>query len=1020
MKVTAAAVKRRIATSVITVALIVLGVHGLLQLPVNFLPDMTYPMIKVHIWWRGATPEEIETNLAEPIERQMATVDGIDYLESSSIEGMYTLVANFKYGIDIDIAYQDALAAMARVARQLPKDIDPPIVIKADPSQLPVVQLTVRSDQWDLVQLRTWADQWLQDQLLSVPGVAGTEIVGGLKREIRVHLDPNALEKYSLSLPAVLKRLQEENIEQFGGRVTSGPHEFIARTMGEYQSVEAIGSVVLAHSGEAKIYLRDIAEIEDAHEEVRVITRLGGQPCVKLSVLKQADANTVAVAQAVDQRMRDLKTVLPAGIELGTVENQADYVTAALNGVYSSAAQAAVLVILVVYLFLGSWRHALVMLLALPITVVVNFGIMKLGGFSLNVFSLGGLVVAIGVVLDNSIVVLENITRLKHLKPEDAPGEAAIEGTAAVGSAILAATISFLALFVPFLLVPGLTSLLFRELIMVIAGIVVVSLTVAVSVTPMLTDFLTGGTQTTGRKSLFERFFDSLTQAYGLMLTFTLRVRWFVIPFFVCVLAGAVALAPRVGSEFLPQMDDGRVMVKVKLPTGTSVAETESVLAQIEQKLTHDPLIESYFTLAGGKVWGLYTYEIANEGQIDIQLAPRAARKLTTRGYIRQLRKQLAEAAPAGGKVMVMQAKIKGLRKMGEADIEVKIKGQKTEELFQLARQTAEAIKGSNHFTNVYVSLDMTKPELKVIPDRIRAAELGVSMADVAGTLKSLVSGAVATRYRDGDEFYNVRVMIPEEKISSPHDLEQLILNCAQDGYLRLSDVAEVRAAVGPVEIIRENQVKEVIVRSDAAGVSVGQALSELKNDMQAVEFPVGYEVTYGGQAQMMTEMTRAILMIFGFAVFFAFVVLAVQFNSLKLPALILVSAPFCLAGMIYALYFAGLPIGATVIIGVLVVVAAAINGGVLLMVLAEELRERGSVSVEAVLEAAKVRLRPRLMVTLTTVVGFIPLALNLGEGGDMLQPMAVAAIGGLSMGLLVALFFMPCLYLAFSGSGSA
>jgi len=320
----------------------------------------------------------------------------------------------------------------------------------------------------------------------------------------------------------------------------------------------------------------------------------------------------------------------------------------------------------------------------------------------------------------------------------------------------------------------------------------------------------------------------------------------------------------------------------------------------------------------------------------------------------------------------------------------------------------------------VYVSLDMTKPELKVIPDRIRAAELGVSMADVAGTLKSLVSGAVATRYRDGDEFYNVRVMIPEEKISSPHDLEQLILNCAQDGYLRLSDVAEVRAAVGPVEIIRENQVKEVIVRTDAAGVSVGQALSELKNDMQAVEFPVGYEVTYGGQAQMMTEMTRAILMIFGFAVFFAFVVLAVQFNSLKLPALILVSAPFCLAGMIYALYFAGLPICATVIIGVLVVVAAAINGGVLLMVLAEELRERGSVSVEAVLEAAKVRLRPRLMVTLTTVVGFIPLALNLGEGGDMLQPMAVAAIGGLSMGLLVALFFMPCLYVAFSGSGSA
>lgn len=1019
MKVTTAAVKRRIATSVITVALIVLGIYGFLRLPVNFLPDMTYPMIKVHIWWRGATPEEIETNLAEPIERQMATVDGLDYLESSSIEGMYTLVANFKYGINIDVAYQDALAAMARVARQLPKDIDPPIVIKADPTQLPVVQLTVKSEQWDLVQLRTWVDQWLQDQLLSVAGVAGTEIVGGLKREIRVHLDPAALEKYSLSLPVVLKRLQEENIEQFGGRVTSGSHEYIARTMGEYQSVESIGSILLARKGQAKIYLRDIAEIKDAHEEARVITRLGGQPCVKLSVLKQADANTVAVAEAVGQRIRELGPVLPAGIELGMVENQADYVSAALNGVRSSAGQAAVLVILVVYLFLGSWRHALVMLLALPVTVVLNFALMKLGGFSLNIFSLGGLVVAIGVVLDNSIVVLENITRLRRLKPQDAPAKAAIDGTAEVGSAILSATLAFLALFVPFLLVPGLTSLLFRELILVIAGIVVVSLSVAVSVTPMLTDFLTAGHQANEQKSLFERFFDRVTNTYGTLLRFTLKARWFVIPTFLCMLVGAVILAPRVGSEFLPQMDDGRVMVKVKLPTGAAVAQTESVLAQIEQKLAGDPLIESYFTLAGGKVWGLYTYEIANEGQIDIQLAPRRARKVTTEGYIRSLRTALADAAPAGGKVMVMQAKIKGLRKMGEADIEVKIKGQKTDELFSLARQTADALKGSKHFANVYVSLDMNKPELKVIPDRVRAAELGVSIADVAGTLKSLVSGAVATRYRDGDEFYNVRVMIPEEKINSQRDLEQLILNCAQDGYLRLSDVAEIRPAVGPVEIIRENQVKEVIVRTDAAGVSVGQALSELQNAVRAIAVPVGYEIIYGGQAQMMAEMVRTILMIFGFAIFFAFVVLAVQFNSLKLPGLILVSAPFCLAGMVYTLYFAGLPLGATVIIAALVVVAAAINGGVLLAVLAEELRESGKTPLEAVVDAAKVRLRPRLMVTLTTVVGFIPLALNIGEGGDMLQSMAVAAIGGLSMGLLVALFLMPCIYMVVSSGGS-
>ena len=275
MKVTTYAVRRRIAAGVISIALVVLGIYSFMLMPVNFLPDVTYPLIKVHIWWRGATPEEISTNIADPLERQMAMVDNLDYLESSSIEGMYTLLANFKYGVNIDVAYQDALAAMARVARQLPKDMDPPLIMKADPSQLPVVQLTISSESWDLTKLRTWTENWLQYQLQAVPGVAGTDIVGGLKREIRVHLDPNAMEKYALTLPAVTKRLQEENLEQFGGRVTVGRREFIARTMGEYRTLDDIRNVVLANGAAGKIFLKDVARVEDAHEEVRVVTRRG-------------------------------------------------------------------------------------------------------------------------------------------------------------------------------------------------------------------------------------------------------------------------------------------------------------------------------------------------------------------------------------------------------------------------------------------------------------------------------------------------------------------------------------------------------------------------------------------------------------------------------------------------------------------------------------------------------------------------------------------------------------------------
>jgi len=1017
MKLTHYAVHRRLALSAILVGLLVLGLYGLWRLPVDFLPDITYPMIKVHIWWRGATPEEIDRELADPIERQMATVDNLDYLESSSIEGMYTLLVNFKYGVDVDVAYQDALAAMARVARELPKDIDPPVVIKADPSQLPVVQMTVSSDQWDLVKLRDWTENWLQDRLLAVEGVAGTEIVGGLKREIRVHLDQESMEKYGLTLASIIKRLREENVEQFGGRVTSERREFIARTVGEYRNLDELRAIVLARNGEAKVQLKDIAQVEDAHEEARVITRLDGKPCVKVSILKQAEANTVEVARAAQRRIQELEPTLPAHIRLGMVENQADYIESAIAGVRNAAIEAAILLILVVYLFLGSWRQVLVMVIALPTTLILNFGLMKLAGFSLNIFSLGGLVIAIGVLLDNSTVVIENITRFRHERPDDPTDEIAVAATSEVGPAVVAATLSFLALFVPFLLVPGLTSLLFKELILVIAGIVLISLAVALTLTPMLTAAILGKQGRAHKATRFERFFARVTDGYGWLLRGVLRGRWVVVPLFGLVLAAGIYLLPRLGSEFLPQMDDGRIMVKVRLPTGASVAQTDRVLRQIEEKIAGDEIIESCFTLVGGKVWGLYTYEIANEGELDIQLVPRAKRRMTTKEYIDRLRPVVSKIPVPGGNAMVMQMKVKGIRKIGEADIEVKIKGEEIPQLFNLAQQTAGVMNSLAHFTNVYVSIDMTKPEYQVRVDRARAADLGVSVADVSDTLRSLVTGAVATRYREGDKYYNIRLMVPEPKITSREDVENLVLNCAQGGYLRIRDVATVTPAVGPVEIVREDQIKEVIVRGDAAGVSIGQALEELKAALGKVERPVGYEFSYGGQAQMMAEMMQAVLVIMAFAAFFSFIVLTVQFNSLRLPGLILGSVPFCLAGLVFALYLVGLPLGATVIIGVLVVVAATVNDGVLLFTFADELREREKLSpFDAVLQAAKIRLRPRVMTTMTTIVGLLPLALSLEEGGDMLQPMAAGAVGGLVLEVFVALLLMPCLYVIVAG----
>lgn len=1012
MRMTRIAVRRRLATSAIVSAFVVLGLYGLWRLPVDYLPSMTYPLVRIQIRWPGATPEEIDVDIADPVERLMSTVDRLDYLESSSIEGLYNLTVNFEYGSDVDVAFQDTLAALTRAQQHLPKDIESPYVFKADPSQLPVMQLTISSGRWTPVQLRDWAENWLQDRILAVHGVAGTEVIGGLEREIRILLDPAALEKHGLSLDAVVRKVAAENVEQTGGRVTVGTKEIIARTLGEYSSLEDIQSVILVGEGHQKVYLRDIAEVVDSHEDARLITRFNGREGVKISVLKEAEANTVRTAEAVALLLHELTPELPADLQLAYVEDQAVYVQQALAGVRSAAMAAAVLLIIVVYLFLGSVRQVLVMVIALPLTMVLNFGLMKLAGFSLNIFSLGGLVVAIGVVLDNSIVVVENISRLRRADPGgDAAGHA-IDATSEVGPALVAATLSFLALFVPFLLVPGLTSLLFRELILVIAGIVVISLMVAITVTPMITATLFGGRFPVREAGWFERFFDRITRGYRWLLDRVVSFRWLVASVFLLLLVGTVALLGRLGGEFLPLIDDGRIMVKVKMPTGTSVVETDRILRTIESQIQGEPLIESIFCLSGGYVRGLTTYEVANEGELNIQLVPKDKREVSTEEYVLRLRQVVGKLQPPGGRAMVRQMPIKGIHGMQASDIVIQVRGQDMNVLADLAGRTAKSINGLGQFENVLVSMDLTKPEYQVLVDRLKAAELGVSVTEIAASLRWLITGAVATRYRDGNEYYDIRLIVPEERLTSMQDIENLSLTSARGDVLRVRDVATVIPGTGPVEIVRENQIKQINIEADISGGDLAGAVRQLHATLAGIERPAGYVYDFGGRVEMMSDMKETVLAVFAFALFFSFVVLTVQFNSIKLPSLILGSVPVCLTGSVAFLYFSGLPLGATVIIGVLVVVAATVNDGVLLLTYATELQAENSCSpIEAVLDAASIRMRPRIMTTVTTMIGFLPLALNLEEGGDMLQPMAMAAIGGLAMEMMVALFLMPCLY---------
>jgi multidrug efflux pump subunit AcrB len=916
----------------------------------------------------------------------------------------------------VDTAYQDALAAFARAQKDLPPDIDPPVIIKADPSQLPIVQVAFESDRMDLTQLRTWVDNWLTDRLLATGGVAAVDVAGGLKREIRILLDAGKLEKHGLSIDFVERRLREENVQRLGGRVTGPNRETIVRTLGEFTNLETIRQIVLLRDGVSRIRLGDIATVEDSHEDVRLITRLDGRPAVKANIIKQADSNTVVTVRNLERRLAELAPSFPAGTSFKLLENQADYINDSLRGVRNTALEAAVLVVLVLFIFLGSPLQVVIIAIALPFALLANFFVMRLAGFSLNIFSLGGLVVAIGVLPDASIVVVENITRLRSLRKGQPAVAVAKAGTREVGAAILAATITFVALFLPFLLVPGMITLLFRELVLVVLGLMVIAGVGAITLTPMLGAAILRGEHNPDTWS--ERLNRRLQAGYGWLLRHALHRRFATLGVFIGLAVLGVVLFQRAGAEFFPAVDDGRIVVKVRMPAGAALERMDEINAQVEELVRGDPRVRSVFTLTGGAVRGLYTNKISNEGEVDIELVPASERKQTTLEFIQELRPKVAKLHAPGAMLTVSQAKMRGIRSLGQSEIEVEINGSEIDTLFKLANDIAERLKQRPELTNVYVSLDYSKPEWQVIVDRPRAAEHGLTVAAVAGALRGYIGGDIPTRFREASNLYDLRVLVPGRSLVSRSDVENLIISTPSGDSVRLNEIAEVKPASGPVEIVRQNQVKQVIVRCDPQGTSLGTAQSAVREVLAGVTWPSGYTTSIGGKARQMAEMQAVVKSILGLALFFSFVVLAVQFNSLRLPLFVLLAAPFCLTGLGYGLWVAGQPFGATVIIAAMIVLAANVIDGVLLIEMAEHLRHEGKTLVEATVGAGLSRLRPRLMTVLPAALGFAPLAFALEEGGELLRPMAAAAIGGLLLNAMVALLLVPVFYTWLAGRG--
>ncbi len=1025
-----AAIRRPVGTLALASVVFVLGLFFVDRLPVDLLPPIEYPQIRVTVNYPGVAPEVMEQQVTRVLEQNLAATEGLVTIDSRASQGRTNVNLLFEYGTNLDLALQDAARYLELARTQLPSDIEPPRLYKFDASQDPIWQAgfssTVRSE----AEVRDWVENRLVPQLIAIQGVSGVEAAGGLEREVEVILDQERLRSFGLAPRDVADALAAQNVDIASGWVTSASFDVMARTDGLFLSVAQIEDVLLRLPGSTRgqIRLSEVAEVRDGHREQRLFVRLDGRPAAQVSVFKLPGANTVAGVDQVNASMTRLERsgYLPEDIHYQAISDPAFFIRSAVRSVASAALLGGLLAMLMVFLFLGSLRKSFVIGLSIPIALMATFAMMGASGLTLNIISLGGLALGVGLLLDNAIVMLENIDRHRE-QLRKAPDQAAYDGASEVVSAITAGTLTNLAAVLPFLMISGIAALIFRDLILTIAFAILATLAAALTLVPMLAALLArvrfeSGIAHSAPLRLFNRGVEVLGDGYRWLLRRVLRLRWVVVGLAAALFAGALMLGGSLGNEFLPQVDDGHVSVRMVLPPGTPPDETDRAARRIEAVLDELPQVDTVFALVGGHLGGGIVNERPGTANIRVQLAPVGTRpELSAGQWVALAQRELDRLDLPGARITVRPPTIRGLRfGVTGADLSITVVGDDLETMRTYAREITARLEGIPGLEGVEVGREDQTPLLRVRVDRERAADLGLRVSEIGEAIRAAVDGAVPTRFLTGGQEYDVRVRLPAEAVSDSETLGELLL--FRDGAVSvlLRDVADFQLGAGPAHIERENQNRVVRVNGDinTQVADVGTIMAEVERRLAGLELPEQFSLIFGGQWETIQETQRELATVILLAVFLVFVVLAVQYERLSNPLVILAAAPLSLIGVIGALWLAGLPLSAPVMIGVVLLIGVVVNNAILLVEYIEiGRRDRSLAPFDAIVEAGVVRLRPILMTTSTTVLGMTPLAIGLGEGVEIMRPLALSVVGGLSLSMVLTLLVVPCLYLIVSGA---
>ena len=1052
MKLVEVATERRVTIVMFTVAIILFGFVSVTRLKVDLLPELSYPTLTVRTELGGAAPLEVENLLTKPIEEAVGVIKNVRSVRSVSRSGRSDVVLEFLWGTDMDIAGVEVREKLDIL--ELPLEASRPLLLRFDPAAEPIQRLaftfsadapafaTIEGKESALRSLRRFAEDQIKNDLESVEGTAAVKVSGGLEDEIEILVDQEKLAQLGISVSTVASRIRAENVNLSGGRLEEGSQRFLVRTINEFGSVEEIADAIIATPESRPVYLRDIASVKRGYKEREAITRINGRESVELAIYKEGDANTVQVANRITARLDVLRDNLLPDTELATVYDQSVFISDAIGQVKSAAVLGGLLAVLVLYAFLRDARATVIIGLTIPVSVIGTFVLMYASDITLNIMSLGGIALAVGLLVDNSIVVLENIVRKKEQGLDVL--EAARRGTGEVATAVTAATLTTIAVFFPMVFVTGIAGQLFRDQALTVTFALAFSLLVALTLIPMLAAMgaahrfsdmndetapsrFTRGVAWIVRLFrglcraigwlmsmllrplvwLFQGFFHGVARIYPGLLGWSLRHRAVVVLLAVAAFASTMLLVPRLGSELIPQLSQGEFSVKIRLPSGTPLDESDRAIQEVQKAAAELEGFDLTFSVAGtGNRLDASPVDAGeNTAELNVRLAPGATREDEDRAMA-ALRDGLRRIA--GVNYEFARPALFSFR----TPLEVEVSGYDLDKLAASSEAIRLRLEQSPRFADVKSNIEDGNPEIQILFDHERAARLGLVVRDVADVVVAKVRGEVATRYTWRDKKIDVLVRSVDTRSSSIEEIRQLIVNPSSDRPIPLSAVAEIGTAMGPAEIRRHDQERVAVISANLNFGDLATASQEVEEILRATPMPGEISAIVTGQSEEMKESFRSMLLTLAMAVFLVYLVMASQFESLIHPFVILFTIPLALVGAVLALYLTGTTVNVVVFIGLIMLAGIVVNNAIVLVDLVNQLRAEGTERTEALMEAGRARLRPILMTTMTTTLGLLPMVFGIfGEGAEVRAPMAITVIGGLVVSTFLTLIVIPVVY---------